>query len=445
MTEKRVWVAFFLLGMLLMLGRWGVTGSVIGGDAVYYFMQMRSLVLDQDLNFQNEYAHFHEEKSSFTGNPKIPKIPSPNPETGKLPNKYPVGVALLLLPFYVLAHALSLLLSLMGISVSTDGYGVAYQLASGFGNLCYGLCGIKLIHCLGTRWFPTQVSLYGACVVLLATPLLYYMTMEPILSHTLSMFATTALVFFWLRARENTQNCDWLALGALAGICALIRYQDGLFILMPILDLLLQSVQHKRKATRHGGLYAFGVGSENIPHGGRDDRCYFNSILRCFLFLTLGAILLFSVQLFINKFLCGSFFETGYVSESFPFWRSPKLIGVLFSKECGLITWSPILLFALIGFFSFSKRVPYLGVPMAISFLTQWFLVSSWDTPGDSFGNRMLLNASVFYALGLMQIFSKARTSSTLFPWVPRITCFFIAVNAALSTLYCFRVIGHPY
>ena len=74
--------------------RYAVTRSLVDGDAVQYFMSLRSPLIDGDLDFADEYRHFHDDVSPYTGNRKVEKTPDPDPFTGKAPNQMPIGTAL---------------------------------------------------------------------------------------------------------------------------------------------------------------------------------------------------------------------------------------------------------------------------------------------------------------------------------------------------------------
>src|SRR5438552_1720015 len=86
---------FSLLFFLALLRVPRVDGQLLGSDGVYYYVYLRSLVIDHDLDFTNEYTYYHVSTAT------APKTP-----TNLAPNKYAIGPALLWMPFFLAAHVL---------------------------------------------------------------------------------------------------------------------------------------------------------------------------------------------------------------------------------------------------------------------------------------------------------------------------------------------------
>lgn len=402
-----------LLGAVFLLsGRLLTTGSAIGGDAVYYFATLRSLAIDHDLDFKNEYEYFHSQTSDFTGNRKLPKIPDQNPVTAKLPAKYPIGSAIFLIPFFFLASFLVIILQTLGFNLQPDGYNILYQLFPALGSLIYAFIGVLLIYKLGRKIFGVKVAFWGTLFIWLATPLVYYMTMEPLNSQSLSFFGVSLFIYFWFSTRTNRKISSWIILGFLGGTMSMVRYQDALFMLIPIIDVLISSFLKK------------------------------SLLFICLLLLSALGVL--SLQGWANNYLFGSPFITSYTGISFPYLTSPKILYSLLSLERGLLVWSPIFIFALLGMYWFIKKSKLIGSLLLFSFLAQLYIVSSWADPsqGDSFGNRILLNSSVIFALGLMQFLKKTQAYQKLFL---TIFALLILINGVLASLFTLRIIGQPY
>ncbi|HDM76777.1 MAG TPA: hypothetical protein ENG51_09945 [Deltaproteobacteria bacterium] len=412
----------FGMCILLMLGRLYVTKNLIGGDAVKYFITLRSAVIDRDLWFKNEFEHFYNEISPFTGNRKIDRIPSPNPRTGRIPVKYPVGSALLLFPFFSITHLFLNLLRAFGFTVLADGYGPAYQFASAFGASLYAFLGIIVLYIYGKRKFGAEISLISVTLVWLATPLVYYMTMEPLMSHALSMFAVTLFLIFWLQIRDREGAIGWFFLGLAGGLMSIVRYQDALFLLIPAVDIAIRLFRD------------FG-----------SNKTYIGKAF-CF---AASALSIIALQLFVNFKLFGGIFSTGYRGEGFTNWYRPKLLYSLFSTESGLLLWTPLVFFAFAGAYLWLKRENdrVLGFLLIGGFLVQLYLVSSWSDPsqGDSFGNRMLVNSTPLFGLWIMSFLREVWPRGRGRKWLLAGALLLVGLNALLMFLYCFRIIGNPY
>ena len=88
---------FSLLFFLVLLRAPRIDGQLIGSDGVAYYVYVRSLVIDNDLDFTNEYTYFQLKPAAFT-----------RTSVGYIGNKYAIGPALLWMPFFLAAHAIAL-------------------------------------------------------------------------------------------------------------------------------------------------------------------------------------------------------------------------------------------------------------------------------------------------------------------------------------------------
>jgi hypothetical protein len=421
-SPARVFLLLAALCAGLQIGRYLATNSLIGGDAVYYYMNLRSIIADGDIDFANESEHYHGEKSGFTGNRKISDILPENPVTGMRPNKYPLGSAIALIPPFGLAHLVALLVHSLGLVNAPDGYGFFHQLAAGLGSLGICLAGVYALCLYGSKNYSGPVSMTAAVAVFLATPLIYYATMEPLMSHAVSMGAISVYFGIWYLVEEKRLR-HWLALGAVGGLICITRYQDVFFVLLPGLDWFLRKL--------------FG---EPAAAGDRPTAAYAFAFL-----LALGTLP--AVQLLANTFLYGSPFATGYSGEGFPFLLRPKILQTLFSAHNGLLVWSPVIWLSLVGLGILIKLRPSRGVAFATLFLIQVYLASAWwsSDQGDSFGNRMLTNCGAVFAIGLMQMLEAVWPRRTLRAVTLAICALCIVLNFALAGLYCYRIVGNPY
>ncbi len=83
---------------------------------------------------------------------------------------------------------------------------------------------------------------------------------------------------------------------------------------------------------------------------------------------------------------------------------------MLFSSNHGLLSWTPILLLAIIGLFLFWRREPLTGGPLLAGFLAFYFFIASYpDWAGiSSYGNRFFVSLTSFFILGLAVFFHRA-------------------------------------
>jgi hypothetical protein len=366
-------VLLFLLTLPL------VTPKVRGADEIEYFSYLRSLVFDHDVEFGNEYDHFYAADPQGLAGFKATFLDRRETETGRHINFAPLGCALLWSPFYLLAHASVLAARALGARVAADGFSFPYVAAVCYGSALYGLAGLLLVHdtLRDHGLVPEPAATLSVAALWLGTPLLYYMTLAPAFSHAPGVFAVALLVWLSLRAATRAESpvWAWAAIGAAGGLAALVREQDGLFLIVPAGLLLYVAI-----ATRSWGA-ALARGAA----------------------MGVAALLAFSPQLFAYRALTGRFGPSRLVARKMS-WASPHLLQVLFDPGHGLFAWSPLLLVATGGLvYLVWRRRDLTVVLLALALLLQVWIngaVESWTQAG-AFGSRRFVSSTPIFAWGL--------------------------------------------
>ncbi len=323
----------------------------VASDGIFYFAPLRSLVVDFDLDFDNEYR-------VLGAAPGYLKRTS----TGRLPNHYSLGPALLWLPAYLAAHALGL----AGLYRAT-GFGYPYFTAIATATAIGGFAGVLFLFRLLRGYFDERTALPATLLVWLATFHVWYMVFEPSMSHAFAMASVSGLLLLAHHPPRGRRSFFWL--GTAAGLVALVRWQNVVF-LPAALALVLS--KRERPSSRELALAA------------------------------LGFLVVFSPQLLYWKLLYGSFLLVpqggGYVDLS-----SPRIEEVLLSSRHGLLSWAPVLWLAIAGLPRFVRRARAFGGALLLSTLLALYVNASvfdWWA-GASFGSRRFDGALPFFALGL--------------------------------------------
>jgi len=218
----RVWLdgprlALVAAGLLSL----GSVYQAVGGDGYEYYALLRSPVLDGDLDFVDDFA-------GLGAKPVL----SPR---GEITSRVAMGVSLFWAPHFLLAH----LLALAGLAPA-DGFGPLYQAAVTVASYVYAFAALLVIEGMLRRRTSRAVALLVVLAIWLATPLHFYMTANPSMSHGVSVFAATAMVWLWLRARETEDPRQWALVGVAGGLAALVRPPDAVLLAIPVLDLVLR-------------------------------------------------------------------------------------------------------------------------------------------------------------------------------------------------------------
>jgi len=396
-TGRRSLVILFVVTLPL------VTPKIRGADEIEYYAYLRSLVFDHDLEFGNEYAHFHDADPRGLAGFKSTFLDLRETETGRHINFAPMGCAVLWAPFYVLADVGVRVARAAGAGVAADGYSRPYVAAVCYASALYGLAGLLLVHDTLRRrgGVPEPAATLAVAGLWLGTPLLYYMTVAPAFSHDAGVFAVALLVWLTLRAAERSEVrlVEWALVGAAGGLAALVREQDGLFLVVPAGLLLYRAGADRRWGAALAGAIALGT----------------------------GAFLAFLPQLFAYRALTGRFSPSRLVARKMS-WSSPHLLEVLFDPAHGLFAWSPLLLVAAAGLaWRAARRREPTVVLLATALLAQVWIngaVESWTQAG-AFGSRRFVSATPVFAWGLAAVLAAvparrgrlAAASLALFVW----------------------------
>jgi hypothetical protein len=363
-AAKRRWLDGPRL-LLVALALWSFADvyARVGGDGIEYYVPLRSILLDHDLAFANDFA-------GLGAAPVTTR-------TGEVTTRFPVGLALLWAPHFVLAHALALLARWCGGATPADGFAPIYQLAVTRASFLYGLAGLLLVEALLRRLYGRGVALLSTLGIWLATPLHFYMEVNPAMSHAASAFAASCLLVTWWRARGSVRLAPWLWVGCCGGVLALVRVQDALLMVLPLLDLLFRE---RRRALRPAALLLAGP--------------------------AVAAILqtLFWLALYGPGF-AGIVLRQGRVARV-----APQIVDFLFAARHGLFVWTPLYVVAALGWLLFVRRERLLGGLIVLGFALAVVLNSAhgdwWGS--DSFGQRRMLGLTPLFALGLAEALALA-------------------------------------
>lgn len=404
---RRVDLGWVALLILFLLSLPLVTPRLYASDSVKYFSYLPSLLFDGDLDFTDEYTYFRQHNPASISEGILKR----DPVTGLPLNDAAVGTALLWAPAYLLAHGGVLLARALGASVVADGLSQPYLVAVCYASTLYAFAGLLLAYRLGRRFFAPFPSALAVAVIWLATPAFFYSHVSPPWSHSASLFAVALFLNVWHDTRERRTPAQFFLLGLLGGLVALVREQDGLFLLIPAVEA----------AWAYAGPLRRRDWGKILPLLGRH------------VLLLLGAFLSFAPQLAVYRILNGRFGPNPTVSGKFTWW-SPHFFQVLGDPHYGLLVWSPVVILALVGLALLWRRDRLLALALGLAFLAEVYITGAfltWMGPG-SFGPRRFINCTALFALGLAALISYAREKRMPAWALSGLGALFVAWNAGL-------------
>lgn len=374
-TRIILFAAIFIVGSVHFFAhetndRSGRRGARIDGDGIYYFLYLRSLVIDHDVDFTNDYRDYR------------------NPwrygetETGKPGNPASIGSALMWLPFYSVAHALAQVASKMGCVLREAGMSRVEVLGALYGTFIYGFLTILLMLRVCRRHLPDTPALLGTLGVAFGGGLFFYTNYQPSYSHAHAAFAVALFIERWDATRDHRRFSQWLLLGGLGGLMALIRPQLCVVALLPLFDLIRHSVFLIRRR-QLGWNGALGLAASALAGA-------------------VVAVVVFSPQMLAWKSIYGTYL-TYPQGESFMRWEASLWSQVLFHPRAGLLPWMPLAAPALAGLVLLARRDRGLGLPLIAFFAVAVYVNGAcWDWWGGySYGARRMVATLPLLGLGL--------------------------------------------
>jgi hypothetical protein len=291
--------------------------------------------------------------------------------------KYSAGMALLYLPFFLLAHAVASL-----GPWPADGFSLPYQVAIQWGGVLVALAGLWLLLRLLLQWFSSWVAGLTVLVIGLGTNFFNYATYDSGNTHVWLFGLLAAVV--WLTHRWFRQP-TWrhsALLGLSIGLAALARPTELLYILVPLTWV----------ACRHAERLV-------LLHS------HFPKVLLAAAIT--GAVGF--IQLAYWKYAAGEWVVYSYQDQGFSFLR-PHFSDVFFSWRKGWLVYTPLMTLALAGFPLLWRSRRELFWTAFVFFVVNTWVVASWDIwwYGGAFGQRAMIQSYVLLAFPIAAFFQWA-------------------------------------
>lgn len=358
-------------------------GRVVVGDAVHYYVYLRSVVFDGDLQFHNDYVRLY----GLTGpGPGVAWMYEPLP-TGYIRNVMPVGPAITWAPLYLIATGVVALLRGCGLDYPLDGFGRVFQASAGFSGIAAAAIGAWFAFRAAAALFGVRAGIWATLAIWLGSSALYYSLVSPTYSHASSMFANGAVVLMWMLTRDRGDVGRYAMLGALIGFAALVRWQEATLLALPLIDAL-------RMAWREPG-----------DRGPRIRRATMRVIVA-----GLAALVVFSPQMIVWNILYGHPFLIPQGGQ-FMRWHDAALMAVLFSDWHGLFTWTPVVALSIVGLVPLWRRDAHVATGVIVLLAIAWFTnaaVADWWA-GEAFGSRRFVSSTPLFVLGLAALFARSQ------------------------------------
>jgi len=391
-------------------------GRIVIGDAVHYYVYLRSAVYDRDLHFRNEYVRLYGLRGGEDGTEWVYQATP----TGHVRNMMSIGPPLVWAPLFVATAALT-----AAAGRPADGFERLFQASAGFSGIVASVIGAWLTYRLARTLFSARVAIWSTLAVWLGSSAVYYSLVSPTYSHAASMLVVSAFFLVWASTLDRQTPARYALVGLLAGLCALVRWQDAVFLIVPFVDGLV-TVAH-------------GFSRANPDRKAKALRHLIVNLSAC----GAAALLAFSPQFFVWRTLYGQWLAMPQGSDWMQ-WGRPQFGKVLLSDWHGLFTWTPVVALAVAGLVPLYRRSQRLGLCIGAAFLVSLYanaVVLEWWA-GSAYGARRFVSCFPIFVLGF------AAAVDRLAPHVARLAGLamaFIIANALLLLQYQVFMHGLPH
>lgn len=378
------------------VSRWQ-TNDIINHDAVSYWAYLPATFIYNDLSFEFTSGL----PDDFEG-----RIWTHSAENGKQVLKMTMGNSLLWTPFFLAAHGYTHI-----SEYRSDGYSLPYSIAIFFAGLFYLALGLIFLNKTLKFYFSNLTIALVLILLVFGTNLLHYAVIEPGMSHVYSFCLFSIYLFGTIKWSANQSWSNSINLGLLTGLIILVRPSNIVVILGP----LLWGVT---------GVESFKAKLQIIF------KNWYRIICAAFI-----AFFVFSLQLIYWKSVTGNLLYYSYRDEGF-FFLQPHIIDGLFSYRNGWLVYTPVMLFALLGFWYLKKQIPGLFWTILIFLIVNIYLIFCWWCwwYGGSFGARAMIESYAFLSLPLAALIQKISEKRRI------VRCIFIIIFSTLVWVNLFQM-----
>ncbi|MEI6455906.1 MAG: hypothetical protein WCO93_06420 [bacterium] len=342
--------------------------SIITWDVFGYYLYLPAIFIHHDLGIR-DFTWVQQLLDTY--HPTISFYQAYQGPGGDYIMKYPVGLSILFSPFFFIGHIYA------GLSgLPQDGLSLPYQVSLAMGCLVYAIVGLWIFRKILNRYFSDTVSALVMVVTVLGTNYFELTAYDGAMPHNFLFTIYAFIVWLTIRWHEKPAWRFAIPLGLLCGLAILVRPTAGIIVMVPLLwnifgkGSLLEKVNLVRK-------HLFQV-----------------------LVMILCLILVLGIQLLYWKIHSGNWIYYSYEKGEELQWISRHLWKVLFSYKKGWLVYTPVMIFAILGFINLWKNIRDLLLPVIVFFVINLLVISSWPTwwYGGSFSQRPLMEAYVLLA-----------------------------------------------
>lgn len=285
--------------------------------------------------------------------------------SGNYVMKYSIGQSFFFAPFFLIAHV-----SANSLGYPADGYSYPYQVAIGTGELLLALLGLFFLRNILLRYFTPATTGIVLLLYVFGTNYLEYASITNAMTHNNLFTLYCVLIWLTIKFYDQPSLSKAAGIGLLLGLAVLTRPSEIIAAFIPLCWGISAT------ADIHSRLYFF--------------KTHYLKIITALIL----AGLVISIQLFYWKYVSGNWIVYSYQKEKYHLLH-PYLAECVWQFRKGWLIYTPVMIFAIIGFFILFKKYRSLFWVCLLFAVPFTYLCFSWEIwwYGGSIGQRAMVQS----------------------------------------------------
>lgn len=377
--------------------------NTLSWDVLGYYVYLPATFIYDDITVQNK-AWVDDIIDKY--HPTSTFYQAVKQDDGRWVFRYTSGIALINSPFFFAGHAYA------GIAgYPQDGFSMPYQWAMVLGALFYSILGLWLCRKLLLYFFDDKLTALLLLILVLGTNYFQIVVYAGTMPHSYLFTLYALLMLHTIKWHEKPNTKSALIIGLMVGLIALIRPNELVVILIPLLwgitgfnKTIFEKLQLLLKKWGH------------------------------VLVLSIGVLLGGCVQLIYWKYATGHWLYYSYQDPGVGFdLKSPHTIDFLFSFRKGWFLYTPLMLLSVLGFYFLWQRNRKLFWGFLAYFIINLYIVSSWSVwwyAGGSYSSRAMVSSYGLLLIPMGYLLQSIMQKKALFKWaLTPLVVLFVVVN----------------
>ncbi len=372
---------------------------IISWDVFGYYLYLPAFFLHHDIGIKDfGFVQYLLDTYSPTGT----FYQAAQTASGYWVNKYSMGMAVLYMPAFFVGQ-----IGAKIFGFAPDGLSAPYQIALTVWSFIFSVIGIIFLRKILLKYFSDTITALLIILIGLGTNYFQNVVYSGSMPHNYLFTMYALLIWYTIKWHENQKISYVVLIGLICGLSTLSRPSEIISVFIPI----LWGIKSKEDL-----LTKLELATQKWSH---------------LLLAAIVACLACFTQLAYWKMTTGQWFYNSYDTpgEGFDF-LSPYTWNVLFSFRKGWFVYTPVMLFAVVGFYFLKQKNNAIFYSLFLYFILNLYIVSSWSCwwYADSFSQRALVQSYPVMAFPL----------GYLVQWISERK---VAVNYFFATVFCFLIV----